>query len=72
MPLNCSEATASCAVGWIAVGLLGLISLGLQKGLETPPATPAAIAQSTAMAKVFDVTAQAPVVGPPALSARAP
>lgn len=26
MPLNCSEATASCAVGWIAVGLLGLIT----------------------------------------------
>ena len=26
MPLNCTEAAASCAVAWIAVGLLGLIT----------------------------------------------
>jgi len=58
---------------WIFVlGLLGLVSLGLQKGLETPPAKLSASVQNTALANfsAADAITQAAPAKPPTLSAR--
>jgi hypothetical protein len=58
-------------VPWVfVIGLIGLVSLGLQKGLETPPAQGFLSAQSAAMVNLSGVETSPQTTGakPPALS----